>query len=136
MEFLTGAVQKEDLGIAEILAGDYEGKNIKVKGAIHTIRDMECKCICVQEAINQIKENDGGRYDNKIIKCLLSSIARYPVGTTVKTNAEEEGVVVSQTVDPENPIIMIFGNENNGKLMLHNRLNLMLDKNISILQVI
>ena len=26
--------------------------------------------------------------------------------------------------------------ENNGKLMLHNRLNLMLDKNISILQVI
>ena len=40
MEFLTGAVQKEDLGIAEILAGDYEGKNIKVKGAIHTIRDM------------------------------------------------------------------------------------------------
>ena len=40
MEFLTGAVQKEDLGIAEILAGDYEGKDIKVKGAIHTIRDM------------------------------------------------------------------------------------------------
>lgn len=100
------------------------------------ISGMECKRICVQEAINQIKENDGGRYDNKIIKCLLSSIARYPVGTTVKTNAEEEGVVVSQTVDSENPIIMIFGNENNGKLMLHNRLNLMLDKNILILQVI
>ena len=36
------------------------------------IRGMECKRICVQEAINQIKENDGGRYDNKIIKCLLS----------------------------------------------------------------
>lgn len=100
------------------------------------ISGMECKRICVQEAINQIKENDGGRYDNKIIKCLISSVARYPVGTTVKTNAEEEGVVVSQTVDSENPIIMIFGNENNGKLMLHNRLNLMLDKNISILQVI
>ena len=72
------------------------------------ISGMECKRICVQEAINQIKENDGGRFDNKIIKCLLSSIARYPVGTTVKTNAEEEGVVVSQTVDPENPIIMTF----------------------------
>lgn len=97
---------------------------------------MECKRICVKEAINQIKENDGCRYDNKIIKCLLSSVARYPVATTVKTNAKEEGVVVSQTVDPENPIIMIFGNENNGKLMLYNRLNLMLDKNISILQVI
>ena len=45
------------------------------------ISGMECKRICVQEAINQIKENDG-------------------------------------------------------KLMIHNRLNLMLDKNISILQVI
>ncbi len=100
------------------------------------ISGMECKRICVQEAINQIKENDGGRYDNKIIKCLLSSIARYPVGTTVKTNAEEEGVVVSQTVDPENPIIMIFGNENSGKLMRHCRLIIMLVKNISILQVI
>ena len=100
-------------------------------------KELECRIIQACDAFDsQIKENDGGRYDNKIIKCLLSSIARYPVGTTVKTNAEEEGVVVSQTVDPENPIIMIFGNENNGKLMLHNRLNLMLDKNISILQVI
>ena len=35
------------------------------------ISGMECKRICVQEAINQIKENDGGRYDNKIIKSLL-----------------------------------------------------------------
>ena len=29
MEFLTGAVQKEDLGIAEILAGDYGAKTSK-----------------------------------------------------------------------------------------------------------
>ena len=40
MEFLTGVNPKEDLEISEILAGDYEGKNIKVRGAIHTIRDM------------------------------------------------------------------------------------------------
>lgn len=40
MDFLTGAVKTQDLCIAEILAGDYEGKNIKVRGAIHTIRDM------------------------------------------------------------------------------------------------
>ena len=52
-----------------------------LKREIFGISGMECKRICVQEAINQIKEN-------------------------------------------------------NGKLMLHNRLNLMLDKNISILQVI
>ena len=40
MEFLTGAPIKEHLQISQILAGDYEGKNIKVRGAIHTIRDM------------------------------------------------------------------------------------------------
>ena len=40
MEFLTGVTKKEALEISEILAGDYEGTNIKVRGAIHTIRDM------------------------------------------------------------------------------------------------
>ena len=40
MEFLTGVSKKECLEISEILAGDFEGKNVKVRGAIHTIRDM------------------------------------------------------------------------------------------------
>ncbi|HIZ08420.1 MAG TPA: aspartate--tRNA(Asn) ligase, partial [Candidatus Eubacterium avistercoris] len=40
MEFMTGVAKKEDLEISEILAGDYEGKDILVKGAVHTIRDM------------------------------------------------------------------------------------------------
>ncbi len=40
MEFLTGVIKKEALEISEILAGEYEGKAIRVRGAIHTIRDM------------------------------------------------------------------------------------------------
>lgn len=40
MEFLTGVKQKETLEIGEILAGDYEGRVIKVNGAVHTIRNM------------------------------------------------------------------------------------------------
>ena len=40
MEYLTGVTKKEALEISEILAGDYEGRQIKVRGAIHTIRDM------------------------------------------------------------------------------------------------
>ena len=40
MEYLTGVTKKEALEISEILAGDYEGKQVKVRGAIHTIRDM------------------------------------------------------------------------------------------------
>ncbi len=40
MEFVTGATEKEVLSIPDILEGDYEGKEIKINGAIHKIRDM------------------------------------------------------------------------------------------------
>ena len=40
MDFLTGKTEKETLEISQILAGDYEGKEIRINGAIHKIRDM------------------------------------------------------------------------------------------------
>ena len=40
MDYLTGKTNKEDLDISDILAGDYEGKEVIVNGAIHKIRDM------------------------------------------------------------------------------------------------
>ena len=41
MEFMTGVNKKDTVEISEILAGDFEGKTVKVNGAVHTIRDME-----------------------------------------------------------------------------------------------
>lgn len=40
MNYVTGKTEKEELEIADILAGDYEGKEIRINGAIHKIRDM------------------------------------------------------------------------------------------------
>ena len=40
MEFLTGVKKREAVGIQEILKGDYEGRTVKINGAIHNIRDM------------------------------------------------------------------------------------------------
>ena len=40
MDFLTGKTEKETLEISQILAGDYEGKEIRINGAIHKIRNM------------------------------------------------------------------------------------------------
>ena len=40
MDYLTGKTDKEDLDIADILTGDYEGKEVVVNGAVHKIRDM------------------------------------------------------------------------------------------------
>lgn len=40
MEFLTGVKEKETLEIRQIIQGDYEGKTVKMNGAVHNIRDM------------------------------------------------------------------------------------------------
>ena len=40
MEYVTGVSKKETVEISEILTGDFEGKQVKVNGAVHTIRDM------------------------------------------------------------------------------------------------
>lgn len=40
MEFIKGQTKKETLEITDILTGEYEGKEIVMNGAIHTIRDM------------------------------------------------------------------------------------------------
>lgn len=39
-EFVTGVATKDTVEISELLTGEYEGRTVKVNGAIHTIRDM------------------------------------------------------------------------------------------------
>lgn len=94
------------------------------------ISGMECKRMSVQEALDIIIGNAGRKYDKAVVDNLVSTVAKYPVGTTVKTNVEERGVVISQTVDPENPIIMILNTDECSER------NLMLEENISILGVV
>ncbi|MCM1284413.1 MAG: HD domain-containing protein [Muribaculaceae bacterium] len=94
------------------------------------ISGMECRRMSVQEALQQITA-DGLRYEQKIVEHLVTMIAKYPVGTKVRTSDEAEGVVVSQTLDPENPIIMVINTEDKNY-----RRNLMLEKNTSILQIV
>lgn len=98
------------------------------------ISGMECKRMSVQDALAQIIENIDTKYDRKVVEYLASNVAKYPVGTTVKTNEAEHGVVISQTVDPENPIIMILDTDNESEKC--SKRNLMLEKNISILSVV
>ncbi len=40
MEFVEGVKEKETLGISQILEGSYEGKKIRMNGAVHNVRDM------------------------------------------------------------------------------------------------
>ncbi len=40
MDFVKGVKQVEDLSIAQLQEAEFEGKEVKVRGAIHSIRDM------------------------------------------------------------------------------------------------
>lgn len=40
MQFMKGQTQKQTLEISDILAGDYAGKEVKIHGAVHKIRNM------------------------------------------------------------------------------------------------
>lgn len=40
IEFITGIKKKDTTEISELVSGDWEGKTVKINGAVHTIRDM------------------------------------------------------------------------------------------------
>lgn len=95
------------------------------------ISGMECQRMTVQDALQKIKKEAGIKFEPKIVDKLVSMIALYPVGTTVKMDNETEGVVISQTVNPETPIILVLNRESENQ-----KHNLMLEKDISILQIV
>ncbi len=95
------------------------------------ITGMECIRIPLQDAIGKIQEGIIHKYDRKVVETLLSKIAYYPVGTVVKMSNQAEGIVVLQTQDPKCPVVLDFHSGESEK-----KYNLMLQKDISILQII
>lgn len=96
------------------------------------VSGMECKRSSVQHALEYITEAADVLYDKKVVKAIEKIIARYPVGTKVKLNTGEMGIVISQTKDTTHPIVAVL--EKSGKLTgtYH---NLKKDKNVSILEI-
>jgi lysyl-tRNA synthetase class II len=64
MEFLTGVSQKELFDIAEITEGDFAGKNVRMRGAIHTIREMG------EVAFIVLRKRDG------LVQCVYEEASR------------------------------------------------------------
>ncbi len=93
------------------------------------ISGMECKRMPVHDSLQKIVSEAGIRFDSKIVDELLAMVARYPVGTTVKMTDGKEGVVITQTQDSENPIVLTFGSG-------RDRYNLHMETNISILHIV
>lgn len=80
------------------------------------IRGIGYKKRKVYEAVEEIKGNMGILFDKKIADTFIDFIAIYPVGTKVRTNEGEIGIVVRQNEHfKERPVIRIlydkFGNK-------------------------
>ena len=85
MEFMTGVNRKDTVEISELLAGDFEGKQVKVNGAVHTIRDMgEVAFIILRKReglLQCVLEEGRTRFDLKDVK----EAAAIEVEGTVRT---------------------------------------------------
>jgi putative nucleotidyltransferase with HDIG domain len=72
------------------------------------ISGMECVRIPVNEAFTNIEQGAGSKFDPEVVEAFISSVAKYPVGTEMKNEERSDGIVVSQTGDRDNPVIMKF----------------------------
>lgn len=62
----------------------------------------------VHEALAEIKNASGSKYDSKLVEIFINSVAAYPTGTMVQLNTGENGIVLKQNTDsPEKPVIRI-----------------------------
>ncbi len=64
-------------------------------------------------------------FEQKLIKCLINNLGIFPVGTLVKLNTKEIGIVITQTPQmPLRPVIDITHNSNEKKLEAPKRVDL------------
>lgn len=97
------------------------------------ISGMECKRSSVQETLEYLFEVSDTLFEKKFVKALMKVVARYPVGTKVKLNTGENGIVISQTEDSAHPVIAVLDENEN---ICDIQYNLSKNKKINILQVL
>ena len=97
------------------------------------ISGMECKRTGIQQALEYLIETADILFERKIVKIIQKMVAYYPVGTRVRLNTGEVGVVICQTSNSIRPVIAVFDEKNEITDVTY---NLMKNKKISILQVV
>lgn len=109
------------------------------------VRDEFDELICgvgkarvrVHEAINNIRNYSGIWYDSDIVSAFLQLIAVYPVGSRVKTNKGELGIVMRQNPHfPERPVLRIIEDKYGQAIHAEIIVDLIKDTSVVIQQVI
>ncbi|GFI24018.1 cyclic di-GMP phosphodiesterase [Lachnospiraceae bacterium] len=91
----------------------------------------------VHEAINNIRNYSGIWYDSDIVSAFLQLIAVYPVGSRVKTNKGELGIVMRQNPHfPERPVLRIIEDKYGQAIHVEVIVDLIKDTSVVIQQVV
>lgn len=96
------------------------------------ISGMECRRMSIQQALEYLVEGTDIFYDRRIVRVIERFVARYPVGTRVRLNTGESGIVLKQTENSIRPVIGILNEEDRLTEKIY---QLNKNKNVSILQV-
>ena len=68
-----------------------------------------CRSDKIQVVMDYILSEAGRKYDFKVVQAFIESVAVYPIGTYVKTNTNEIGLVIRQNYKmPTRPVIKIL----------------------------
>lgn len=98
MDFITGIKEKEQVGIYDILNGSMYGQKVKVRGAIHAIRDMGEFCFIL------LRKQEG------LLQCVLEKDSGFSVkGLREGMTVEAQGIVSEEMRAPNGFEIRLEG---------------------------
>ena len=109
MKYLSGDTKKPTIEVEDLMTGDYEGKEVLMNGAIHTIRDMGDVAFVVlrkrgglvqtvwEEGATNVALKDLKEADTVEVKGIVAKKHRAPNGYEVRLR---EITVLSQPVEP------------------------------------
>lgn len=97
-----------------------------------SLSGIECKRAGIQQTLEYLVETSDILYEKKVVKVIQKFIARYPVGTRVRLNTGEIGIVITQSDNSIRPVIGILDKRDR---LTDIRYDLNKNKKISILQV-
>lgn len=109
MEFVTGKTVKETVEVEDLLTGAYDGKEVRMNGAVHTIRDMGDVAFVVLRKrgglVQTVWEKGVTAFD---LKTLKEASTVEVMGTVVKEDRAPNGLevrlkeitVLSEPVEP------------------------------------
>ncbi len=123
------------------LGTDLVSRMVQIVGVCDEFDELICGIgkarVRVHEAINLIRNYSGIWYADDIVEAFLQLIAVYPVGSRVKTNQGEVGIVMRQNLHfPERPVLRIVEDKFGQVMMKEKFVDLIKDTTVVIQTVI